>query len=334
MKMADDSRSPLGIACGKVILLGEHAVVHGVPAIAVGIDRGAHARATLLSAGPSELLVPEWDVHVREGESGPMIAQAFSEIVRVTRERLAESGRALVPSRVEGLADLPPGGGLGCSAATGVAVARALDPSANAAEIASRVMAWERVFHGNPSGVDAAVAARGGCVYFQRGEPIVSLRLRGELTLAVGSTGVPSSTKTMVDAVAARLASDPVGTRALFEAVRHLVFRARGAIESGDVTALGRTLDENQDVLDRLSLSTSAIDTMCRAAKATGALGAKLTGAGGGGSVVALVDSVDQGERVVAAWQRDGFTGFVTRVRGSIERRPETVREDETEAVP
>ena len=62
--------------------------------------------------------------------------------------------------------------------------------------------------------------------------------------------------------------------------------------------------------------------------------GLTCVGAGGGGSVVALVDSVEQGERVVAAWQRDGFTGFVTRVRGSIERRPETVREDETEAVP
>src|ERR1019366_481370 len=104
-------------------------------------------------------------------------------------------------------------------------------------------MAWERVFHGNPSGVDAAVAARGGCVVFRRGEAIEPVRVRGALLLCIGNTGVASSTKTMVDAVA-RLRERRRGmVDNSFEAVRSLVQNARLAIEAGDRSALGRLMD-------------------------------------------------------------------------------------------
>jgi len=298
-----------------VILLGEHAVVHGVPALAVGIDRGAHARALPRDAGPCELAVKSWDVELREGDTSSMLARAFTALVERTRRAMTAEGRALEPCRVEASAELPPGGGLGCSAATGVAVARALDPRANVAEVAERAMEWERVFHGNPSGVDAAVAARGGCVFFERGAPIVSVRPKHDLVLAVGSTGVASSTKSMVDAVAAQLAEDPARVQAVFDTIRGLVRDARQAIELGDLRALGRALRENQAALVQLSLSTPEIGTMTTVAEAKGALGAKLTGAGGGGCVIALVDSSEAGEDVVAAWARAGYSGFVTRVR-------------------
>ena len=171
-----------GTAHGKVILFGEHAVVYGVAALAVGIERGAWAEASprrheedgapgAARLGVSTLHVRGWDVWVNEDADDDAIplARAFRDILAATRDaqRLADA----VPVgavAVEAAADLPPGGGLGCSAALGVAVARALDPSATSDTIASRVVAWERVFHGNPSGIDAAVAALGGCVLFQR----------------------------------------------------------------------------------------------------------------------------------------------------------------------
>lgn len=324
-----DGRGPLGVASGKVILLGEHAVVYGVPAIAVGIDRGATARATARDAGPCELVVEAWDVELREGDDGSMLARAFTALVDATRRAMTAEGRALEPCRVEAFAELPPGGGLGCSAATGVAVARALDPRANVTEVAERAMEWERVFHGNPSGIDAAVAARGGCVYFERGAPIVSVRPRNELVLAVGSTGLASSTKSMVDAVAARRAADPRAVEEIFDTVRALVRDARHAIESGDSRALGRALRENQALLARLALSTPEIDTMTTLAEAKGAHGAKLTGAGGGGCVFALVESHEAGEQVVAAWERAGFSGFVTRVRAHAETETAASRREE-----
>ena len=154
-----------GHACGKVILLGEHAVVYGVPALAVGIDRGARATASPLPPGPSRLRVRGWNIAVRDNEDGHDLARAFRALLDCVRDDVPSLG----PKDVEVEADLPPGGGLGCSAAMGVAIARAIDPAASEDAVQERAMAWERVFHGNPSGVDAAVSARGGCAFFRKG---------------------------------------------------------------------------------------------------------------------------------------------------------------------
>ena len=299
-----------GVACGKVILLGEHAVVYGVPAIAAGIDRGARADATRLDKGPCRLLVRGWNVSVRENEEHHDLARAFRALLDAARD----DNPALPPCSVEVEADLPPGGGLGCSAAMGVAIARAIEPALSDDALQERAMAWERVFHGNPSGVDAAVAARGGCVFFCKGEPLQRVLVRGTLHLCVGSTGIASSTKAMVDAVARQRARRPEIVAKSFEGVRSLVRNARLAIEAGDRFALGRLMDLNQMLLAGLFVSSPEIERLCGLARDAGALGAKLTGAGGGGSVVALVPSATVGEAVLAAWKADGFDGFLTTV--------------------
>jgi mevalonate kinase len=295
-----------GVACGKVILLGEHAVVYGVPALAAGIDRGVRALATPLAQGPSTLHVrmPELTVTVREDQPEHDLARAFRALLA---EAGVEGARA-----VEVDADLPPGGGLGCSAAMGVAIARALDPAAGDDAVQARAMAWESVFHGNPSGVDAAVSARGGCVFFRKGEPLERVRVRGTLHLCIGGTGVMSSTKAMVDAVARLRERRPEVVAKSFEGIRSLVSNARLAVEAGDRFALGRLMDLNQMLLAGLFVSSPDIERMCALARDSGALGAKLTGAGGGGSVVALVPSAAVGEAVIAAWAADGFRGFTT----------------------
>jgi mevalonate kinase len=307
-----------GVACGKVILLGEHAVVHGVPAIAVGIDRGARAERKPLEKGPSRLFVRGWNLSVRENEEHHDLARAFRALLDATRDDHPD----LAPCSVEVEADLPPGGGLGCSAAMGVAIARAVEPALSDDALQERAMAWERVFHGNPSGVDAAVAARGGCVFFRKGEPLERVRVRGALHLCIGSTGIASSTKSMVDAVARLRARRPDIVAKSFEGVHTLAKNARLAVEAGDRFALGRLMDLNQMLLAGLFVSSPEIERLCAMAREAGALGAKLTGAGGGGSVVALVPSIAVGEAVLAAWKADGFDGFVTSV--AQEARPHT----------
>jgi mevalonate kinase len=227
---------------------------------------------------------------------------------------------ALAPKAIEVDADLPPGAGLGCSAAMGVAITRALDPHASGETLQARAMAWERVFHGNPSGVDAAVAARGGCIFFRKGEPLEPVRVGGTLHLCIGSTGMASSTKSMVDAVARLRACRPEVVETSFEAVRSLVHNARIAIGAGDRFALGRLMDLNQTLLSALFVSTPDIERMCAVARGAGAIGAKLTGAGGGGSVVALVPSSTVGEAVLTTWRKDGFDGFLS----SVEPDPRT----------
>ena len=315
-----------GAAHGKVILFGEHAVVYGVPALAVGIDRGAWAEATDSAQAGSVMHVRGWDVTVTDApdDDAPPLARAFSDLLAATREAQRAAGVAPVAAvSVEAEADLPPGGGLGCSAALGVAVARALDPSALPEAIAARVDVWERVFHGNPSGIDAAVSALGGCVHFTRsaeGAPeIERVRVPVSLHLAVGHSGQSSSTKSMVESVARMRERRPETTQRTFDAIHTLVKNARLAIADGDLRAIGQLLDLNQMLLSGLFVSTPEIEQMCGTARSNGAFGAKLTGAGGGGCVVALVESAAAGEAVLAAWKSEGFLGFAATVKADVE---------------
>lgn len=308
-------------AAGKVILLGEHAVVYGVPALAVGIDRGVRATAVPASGTESVLAVRNWNVVVREGQisepSGEaLIARALAVLLATTRAAQRAQGQPEIPAiEIVAEAEIPPGGGLGSSAALGVAIARILDPDASPAVIAERVGAWEEVFHGNASGVDAAVSARGGCVYFTRGSKPQTVRMGAPLHLAIGNSGVISSTKTMVDGVARLCERKPELAEKTWAGVRSLVRNAHLAVEAGDVSALGKLMDMNQMLLAGLFVSNDEIETLCAIARDRGALGAKLTGAGGGGSVVALVHGPDAAEDVVAAWRARGFEGFSATVR-------------------
>jgi mevalonate kinase len=300
-----------GSACGKVILLGEHAVVYGVPAIVLGIDRGAAAVAS--PSARSELTLGTTERVTEDGDSD--VARAFAALLRacaVTR-----------PVHVEVTTELPAGAGLGCSAALGVAIVRALDvwegrSPASASDVAERAMAWEKVFHGNPSGVDATAAARGGCLLYQRmsgGLHLNEIALSKPLNLAIGHSGVSSSTREMVDLVAKLKARNEENVTRSFEAIHSLVQNARLALEAGDHVGVGKLMDLNQVLLSGLMVSTEEIETMCRLARESGALGAKLTGSGGGGCVVALVEG--NASPIVERWEKEGFRAFSTTVSSS-----------------
>jgi mevalonate kinase len=298
-----------GTACGKVILLGEHAVVYGTPAIAAGIERGARALARR-AAGASSTLTLTGRSHGAGAAGQDKLDQAFAAL-------LAE----LVPAvavEVEAESDLPAGGGLGSSAALGVAIARAVLSLCGAEGAPERVLAaagaWERVFHGNPSGIDAAAAERGGCFLYTRAHGAAPLAPHGDIRLCVGWSGTSSSTGEMVAGVARLFERRPDTKERVLPAVASLVENARLAIESGDLVALGRLMDLNQMLLAGLFLSTEAIERMCALAREAGALGAKLTGGGGGGCVIAVAPGGEDAVR--EAWSRAGHESFFVRVGG------------------
>ena len=294
-------------AFGKVILLGEHAVVYGVPALAVGIDRGAVARAQLAETGLSTITLQRMRA-VSADDDTTDLALAFRHVLKACD--------VTSPLHVEVETDLPAAAGLGCSAALGVAVVRAVEDalgrSPTTEQVVERAMAWERVFHGNPSGVDAVVAVAGGHVLYARGDAPEVLVAPCSLHLAIGHTGIASPTKGMVDGVARLRQRRPDAVEKTFAAIHALVRNARLALEAGDTKALGELLDMNQMLLAGLFVSTTEIERLCHLARGAGALGAKLTGAGGGGCVLALCEGAC--DEVLAAWKQDGFEGFATTV--------------------
>ena len=296
----------MGFGRGKVILLGEHAVVHGCPAIAVGIERGVVAEAT--PAADELLILEPWDVQVRPDPAGEPLQRAFEVALSAYTPRPSVHVRAEV--------GLPAGAGVGCSAAIGVAVFDAIDEALGAQRsreaLGEAAFAWERVFHGNPSGVDNTMAAVGGVALFRRGQPLEVLHSNKPLQLIVGYSGQSASTKRMVTSVAHQLDTDPERVGKAFQGIEVLVRNARFAIEAGDHVALGQLFDLNHTILSSLMLCTSKLDDMCQVARKVGALGAKMTGGGGGGCMIALAPKRVDALRIRDALGNDAFVAEVS----------------------
>lgn len=297
-------------AFAKVILFGEHAVVHGRHAIAAALDRGATASASPME-GASRLSMQPWG-RVTTVDGDDEVARAFASVLD------AVGGSDSVDVSVE--VAVPGGAGLGCSAAIAVAIARAVAEARGVTltddAAASCANAWERVFHGNPSGVDVAVAAHGGVIKFQRGAEARPVTPGGVMELAVVSTGEPSSTKPMVEAVARQLARRPQVVERTFDGIDTLALKGAQAIEAGRWYEVGQMMDLNHALLSSLLVSTEKLEEVCRLAREAGAMGAKLTGGGGGGCAIALAPG--KTSEVLAAWQAAGYEGFVAHIGSPI----------------
>jgi mevalonate kinase len=288
-------------ACGKIILLGEHAVVYGAPAIAAGIERGAEARAWQSTA--SRLVVGD---HAARPDDDSELGRAYRALLEVLDYR---------DVAVEVSLELPPGCGLGASATVAVATARAVSQAIRPTEhdgtrILAAAQAWERVFHGNPSGIDATTAALGGCLRFVRGRGAEALPVGRPLAIAVAIAGPPASTRAMVEAVARLRESRPSYVDDIFRGIAGLVDQAREPLATGTLDLVGQLMHQNQEFLAGLGVSTPAIDEACADARRAGALGAKLTGSGGGGAVIALVEPPVK--PVLSAWRARGLECFVS----------------------
>jgi mevalonate kinase len=297
-------------ANGKVILLGEHAVVYGVPAIAAGIERGVEASAE--RAASASLVIGERSARAGDGTE---LSHAFGAL-------LAALGAADAGVAVRASLEIPAGSGLGASAALGVAIARAVLAALGEVQDPARVLAgaaaWEGIYHGNPSGVDAAAAANEGCIWFERGHAPQAIALGCDLVLAIGIAGPPASTKLMVDGVARLRERRPVVVDKALEGIRALVNNARLCLEAADVIGLGSLMNYNQMLLSGLFVSSEGIERCCALARDAGALGAKLTGAGGGGAVVALCQR--DFEPILSTWRAEGIECFGSHVRAARNR--------------
>ncbi len=278
-------------APGKLILCGEHAVVYQRPAIAIPL-RDVRATITIAPAAPGSGLTvkaPELRAVWRLQAQEPLSALASMTLDYL---KLAEPDVELTIASA-----LPIASGMGSGAAVGTALVRALAYVAgrtlDAASIAELVYTSERAFHGTPSGIDNTVVAYEQPIWFQRqaaGPPLIApLEVGGPWTLVVADTGVASSTHAVVGDLRARWQADPAPYERSFDAVAALVVQVRAALGGSDGAALGALLNRNHELLVELGVSAAQLDTLVAAARSAGAWGAKMSGAGWGGVMLALV---------------------------------------------
>ncbi|NLX37760.1 MAG: mevalonate kinase [Chloroflexi bacterium] len=299
-----------GSACGKAILLGEHAVVYGQPAIAVPIvDVRAQARVWAGSPGTGPAVYAA-DLAARfTPESDDQRGTGLVLAAQAAIDAFMGQGPPLIDLEIELRSLVPMARGMGSSAATSAAIVRAIAAHAHLsldpAVLSRLVYLAEMHYHGNPSGVDNTVVAFERPVWFTRGSAPVFMPVGVSLHLLLADTGVPSRTRDTVAQVRAWRERDAATVDGLTAAIGALVCQAREHLDQGDLAGLGQAMSANHALLRLLGVSTPALDTLVEAASAAGALGAKLCGGGGGGCAVVLCPS-GRADAISAALRRAG----------------------------
>jgi len=191
--------------------------------------------------------------------------------------------------------DLPIGVGLGSSAATAVATAAALNGlfelDLGPGEISQHAFEGEKITHTTPSGIDNSISTFGGAILYKKGK-ISRIEIPYEIPLLIIDTGISRETKTQVNQVARLFKEHPSIIRPLFQAIDAISLKAENALRLRKLPLLGELLNFNQHLLRILGVSTKEIDSLIDLAISNGAIGAKITGAGGGGCILALFDSI------------------------------------------
>ena len=306
-----------GSGFGKTILFNEHFVVHGVPGIVSAIDSAADAEVRKIGKG----------ITVEDERKG---AKGYAEKKRIQQiESIERMLKALnmdpkkVSLRIWLGGNLPGFSGIGASAASSVAIARAIAeefemdlPDEKINEVAYEA---EKAYAGTPSGIDNTAATFGGLIWFKRNlsagsNTIERLSIMEPVEIVIGNTGIVADTKAMVAGVGERKKKYPEKYNALFKQAEDLAFTARKALEEFDLRKVGKLMNENHRLLQEIEVSCKELDYLVNLAREQGASGAKLTGGGGGGCMVALTPGKELQESVTTAIEQQGFKVLRTKI--------------------
>jgi mevalonate kinase len=262
----------------KVIITGEHFVVHGGTALAAAVGRKVRVE---VSEGRALSVASDRFV------GAPPLDPIRAVLAEMKRRHGTESRLS-----VSIASEIPPGAGLGSSAATMVALASAVARFSGVelavGGVVASAMAGERVLHGNPSGIDPNVCARGGVLTFTPGRDPSEVPLDGRRVFLVVQSGRRRSTRKLVSKVSEMKRRRPHLFAGLAAAATDVTSLAVERLRAGDMDALGRLMTYNHAVLSAAGASDSGLDGLVDLLISLGCPGAKLTGAGGGGSVLAV----------------------------------------------
>ena len=292
-------------APAKAIVTGEHFVVHGAWALAAALPR--KVRVTVEPSSKFEVISDLFE------DAGPRELLPVSRVV----EEMAREFSSKPNVRVKISSDVPGGAGLGSSAATMVAVASAFSKlnslKLTVPELIDCAMVGERKIHGNPSGIDPAICAHGGVILFRTRADPKKVSFDGTRSLILSYSGLKRNTKGQIGHVSKMKDRYPGMFETLAAGISELSLRASEMLQTDDMKGLGTLLTVNHAALMSLGVSNDALDEMVDLLISLGSYGAKLTGAGGGGSVLAVAPEGKQ-KSIVSGLSARGFETFRVRI--------------------
>jgi len=297
-------------ACGKIILLGEHFVVHGSPAIAAIISNKA-----IVEIEKTKEIAYESNVH---GTIPSMTTKAISYVLSAMKIK--------DKFKVKLTGDLRTVGGLGSSAAFCVALVKALAKEyklkLTKEQINSYAYEGEKAFHGNPSGIDNTMATYGGVMQYTRGKTPQENKFEPvscgtTLNIVVAITGIYGPTSVMIAKVKEFKDKNPQEFERLSIEMSTIISLAKVAIKEGELEAIGKLMNENQKLLSIVGVSSKENEKVISILKREGVLGAKITGGGGGGCCIGLAKDAKHAEKILEKLKKEGFDGFCTQVKGN-----------------
>ena len=302
-------------ASGKIILFGEHAVVFGRPALAVPV-RQVHADVEVQASSRPGIWIeaPEVDLHAELNTlpSDHPVASVIHNFLFLWRVSPFPNLDIRIDSTI------PVASGLGSGAAVTVALTRALashlEHSITDEEVNAFAYEIEKLHHGTPSGIDNTVITYASPVYFIKGKPIETFRVGKPFTIVIGDTGIHAPTKESVGDVRKLWEANGPQWENVFDRVGEIARTAREVIEKGDTDKMGQLMDQNHALLQEMTVSSRELDTLVAAARQAGALGAKMSGGGRGGNMIALVPPELAGRVSESLLQAGAQSVIITRV--------------------
>lgn len=302
-------------APAKVILFGEHAVVYNQPALAVPVSSlRATAEVVAQTAAGTGTLVLTMDLDTQDKVT--QINAAFSRTIALVEQALKLNS---LDFEVRIVSQIPIASGLGSGAAVTAALARVLamacGRSFDSARLNDLVYEVEKLHHGTPSGIDNTVIVYEKPVYFVRNQPLEILSISVPFELVIADTGQSALTHVAVGDVRKLFEKEPAHIGSIVEAVGDIARTAREKIRAGETAALGQLMVQNHALLRELTVSSPILDRLVQAALDAGALGAKLSGGGRGGNMIALVTAETRETVSEALIEAGAARVFTTTVR-------------------